>query len=54
MERKINDYINKIICGDNVEVLREFPDECIDLTVTSPPSEEYCELARKRVAEAVK
>ena len=37
MERKINDYINEIICGDNVEVLREFPDECIDLTVTSPP-----------------
>src|SRR5690606_31226421 len=34
---KINEYINKIICSDNVEVLREFPDECIDLTVTSPP-----------------
>lgn len=30
-------YLNKIICGDNVEVLRGFPDECIDLTVTSPP-----------------
>jgi len=30
-------YINEIICGDNVEVLREFPDESIDLTVTSPP-----------------
>lgn len=34
---KINKYIDEIICGDNVEVLREFPDECIDLTVTSPP-----------------
>ena len=34
---QINEYINEIICGDNVEVLREFPDECIDLTVTSPP-----------------
>lgn len=34
---KINEYINEIICGDNVDVLREFPDECIDLTVTSPP-----------------
>lgn len=30
-------YINEIICGDNVDVLREFPDESIDLTVTSPP-----------------
>ena len=35
--KQINEYINEIICGDNVEVLREFPDECIDLTVTSPP-----------------
>src|SRR5690625_649855 len=30
-------YINEIICGDNVEVLRGFSDESIDLTVTSPP-----------------
>ena len=37
MKKKINDYINEIICGDNVEVLKEFPDNCIDLTVTSPP-----------------
>ena len=28
---------NKIICGDNVEVLKTFPDDCIDLVVTSPP-----------------
>jgi len=30
-------YINEIICGDNVEVLRKFPDNSVDLTVTSPP-----------------
>ena len=29
--------INKIICGDCEEVLKEFPDRCIDLIVTSPP-----------------
>ena len=29
--------INQIICGDCVEVMRRWPDECIDLTVTSPP-----------------
>lgn len=29
--------LNKIICGDNVEVLKTFDNECIDLTVTSPP-----------------
>ena len=28
---------NKIICGNNVDVLATFPDDCIDLTVTSPP-----------------
>ena len=30
-------WLNKIICGDNVEVMRQMPDRCIDLTVTSPP-----------------
>ncbi len=28
---------NQIICGNNVDVLATFPDDCIDLTVTSPP-----------------
>jgi DNA modification methylase len=26
-----------ILCGDNMTVLSDFPDACIDLTVTSPP-----------------
>jgi len=30
-------WLNQIICGDNVEVMRQMPDNCIDLTVTSPP-----------------
>lgn len=29
--------INQIICGDCNQVMSEWPDECIDLTVTSPP-----------------
>ncbi len=29
--------INKIICGNNIEVMQEWPDNCIPLTVTSPP-----------------
>jgi len=33
----LNLPINQIICGDNVETLAGFPDDCIDLTVTSPP-----------------
>ena len=33
----MNEYINKVITGNNVEVLRNFPDECIDMVLTSPP-----------------
>jgi len=33
----INDYLNKIICGDCVEVMQKMPDKSIDLAVTSPP-----------------
>jgi DNA modification methylase len=29
--------VNKIIQGDAYDVLRTFPDKCIDCTVTSPP-----------------
>ena len=29
--------LDKIYCGDSAEVLKSFPDGCIDLTVTSPP-----------------
>jgi len=31
------DFVNKIICGNCVEIMREIPDESIDLAVTSPP-----------------
>ena len=30
-------FLNQIICGDNVEIMRQMPDKCVDLTVTSPP-----------------
>jgi len=32
-----DDFIDKIICGDSLEVMRQIPDESIDLVVTSPP-----------------
>jgi DNA modification methylase len=32
-----NDYLDKIICGDSLTVMRQMPDRCLDLTVTSPP-----------------
>lgn len=31
------DFINKFICGDSIEVMQQMPDACIDLVVTSPP-----------------
>jgi len=30
-------FVNKIICGDSLEVLRGLPDNCIDIIITSPP-----------------
>lgn len=32
-----DDYFNKIICGDSLTVMKQMPNECIDLVVTSPP-----------------
>ena len=31
------DFINKIFCGDSLTVMRQMPDNCIGLAVTSPP-----------------
>lgn len=31
------DFINKIICGDSLSVMKQIPDQSIDLIVTSPP-----------------
>jgi len=30
-------YENKIICGDSLEVLKNLPDNCVDVMITSPP-----------------
>ncbi|MCL2460206.1 MAG: site-specific DNA-methyltransferase [Euryarchaeota archaeon] len=30
-------FVNQIICGDSLEVLRRLPDNCIDIIITSPP-----------------
>jgi len=35
--KRIEDFLNKIICGDTLEIMRQMPDESIDLVVTSPP-----------------
>ena len=30
-------YENKVICGDSLNILKELPDNCIDIMLTSPP-----------------
>ena len=29
--------LNEIVCGNCIDIMATFPDNCIDLTVTSPP-----------------
>jgi len=33
----MDEYRNRIICGDNCDVMGQFPRGCVDLVVTSPP-----------------
>ncbi len=32
-----DDFLDKFICGDTVDVMKKIPDGSIDLVVTSPP-----------------
>src|SRR6476620_419635 len=33
----VEEYLNKIICGDCLQVMKKMPAESIDLIITSPP-----------------
>lgn len=35
--KNLQEYTNKVICGDASDVLKEIPDNSIDLIITSPP-----------------
>ena len=32
-----DDYVNKIINADCLEIMRQMPDKCVDLVLTDPP-----------------
>ena len=49
LKRQLKNNLNKIISGDCIEVLRNLPDNCIDLIVTSPP---YAD-SRKKIYQGV-
>lgn len=35
--KPIDNFLNKIICGDSLAVMRQMPDKSVDLVITSPP-----------------
>lgn len=37
----LGEYINKITCGDCLDVLKQLPDACVDLLVTDPRIGQY-------------
>lgn len=39
---KFEDMINKVICSDCLEVLRDIPDKSVDLILTDPPFGKVC------------
>ena len=44
------DYVNQIICGDCLEIMKDIPDQSIDLVVTSPPYNKGIKTGRKNGA----
>lgn len=36
-KEKIAQFLNKIVCGDSLEIMKKFPDNSIDVIITSPP-----------------
>ena len=37
----MKEYLNKIICGDCLEVMKKLPDKSVDLVLTDPPYPDY-------------
>lgn len=50
---EINKFINKIICGDSEYVLQQFPNDSIDIIITSPPYNFGLEYENDRKNDAV-
>lgn len=40
MLKSISEYVNKVTCGDCLDILKNFPDNCVDLVFCSPPYED--------------
>ena len=44
--------LDQIITGDNIEILKGFPNDCVDLIVTSPPYNNWRNRRTQRKREA--
>ena len=49
MKKEMNKYIGKIINDDCIKFMKKLPDNCIDLTVTSPPYDDLRDYENKLV-----
>lgn len=36
-KKNINNFLNQIICGDTIEIMKQIPSGSVDLVITSPP-----------------
>ena len=43
----IDKYLNKIILADYRDIIKDFPDKCIDIILTDPPYGGECEAAER-------
>ena len=37
MKKKVQEIVNTVFVGDSRDVLKDYPDKCVDLCITSPP-----------------
>lgn len=49
MKKDIKQYIGKIINSDCIKLMKKLPDNCVDLTVTSPPYDDLRDYENKLV-----
>ena len=49
MKKEMNKYIGKIINDDCIKFMKKLPDNCVDLTVTSPPYDDLRDYENKLV-----
>jgi len=52
-----DDFVNKIICGDCLEVMKDIPDKSVNLVLTDPPYPDYHKEIysyKKRIIRTVK